>query len=310
MHQAQQIDIKKPWHERAAEALLPIGLDNPTKGSCIIILIMFVFSIVTFAYNKSHANFPAGFDPDLIRDFFGVWVLYRLSTLISNKLLHNIACAFCFTLFCIVASFMAAGAISVTPSLHLLNWSLLNIDLKLGFHQLTYMNWTHQFPWLVKTLHFAYNSWGFQFLIVPMILAIIGDTVDIAKWTFATLMALVIGGLIYFVFPSSSPASVMLSPYFPASCYTCIAHYYSMHHLIDISSNGCGLIDFPSFHVIDAVLNSLAVRKVKAVAIPLAVVNILLIASTLLLGYHFLIDVIAGFIIAFFTYYMAQLSEK
>jgi membrane-associated phospholipid phosphatase len=301
---------RKPWNERATEALLTFKMDRATKGSCIIILVMFFFSVITTIYNKTHANYPGGIDLDLIRDFFGVWIIYRLSSLIPFTIIRQICSALCFTLFCIVASFIAAGGIATTPSLHILNWSLLAIDLKLGFHQIAVMSWTQQHPWLVETLQFAYNSWGVQFLVVPVGLALFNREAEVAKWTYATLMSMVIGGMIYFVFPSTSPASVLDSPYFPASCYACIAHYYGLHHLLDIPSNGCGLIDFPSFHVIDAVLNFLAVRRIKVLAIPLLILNSILIASTLLLGYHFLVDVIAGFIIAFFTYYMAQSLTK
>ena len=295
-----------PWYERTYDILMPVGLDAPTKASCIIILIMFIFSIATYTYDQFHAHYAALFDINLLRIFFGVWVLYRLSLLISYKYLRQICGAFCFTLFCIVGSYIAAGAVSITPSLHLLNWSLLHADLNLGFHQLSYMNWTHQHPWLVSILHKAYDSWWLQFLFVPMILALYSKTKEISTWTLATLMAIFIGGLIYFIFPSSSPASVMYSPYFPASCYTCIAHFYAFHHMLDIPSNGCGLVDFPSFHVIDAVLNTLAFRRIKLVLIPMLILNTLLIASTLLLGFHFLVDVIAGFAIAFFTYLVAQ----
>ena len=307
----QAVNTPLTWNEKATNALLPHNLDGPTKGSLIVVVIMFLFSIVTYFYNKMHGSYSfAATEPQFLRDFIGVWIMYRFSTLIKYDRIRRLISAICFTVFCFIASFMAANAISGTPSLHLLNWSLLAADVKLGFNQVALLNWTFQHPWLVSILHFAYNSWAPQFIIVPIALALFARSVHIAEWTYATLLALVIGGLIYFFFPSSSPASVLVSPYLPGSSYVCIAHFYGAHHALGIDANGCGLIDFPSFHVIDAVLNTLALRRVKVLGIIMLILNLLMIASTLMLGYHFLVDVIAGTAIAFFTYYVAQSSAK
>ena len=59
-----------------------------------------------------------------------------------------------------------------------------------------------------------------------------------------------------------------------------------------------GMVTFPSFHTTAAVLIAYAARGVRFVAIPMLVLNVLMIVSTIPEGGHYLVDVIAGLLIA------------
>ena len=59
-----------------------------------------------------------------------------------------------------------------------------------------------------------------------------------------------------------------------------------------------GLVTFPSFHTVLAIIIAYAVRGVRFIALPTMILNAIVIVSTLPEGGHFLVDVIAGAIIA------------
>lgn len=59
-----------------------------------------------------------------------------------------------------------------------------------------------------------------------------------------------------------------------------------------------GLVTFPSFHTSLAIITAYAVRGIKFVATPVAILNGIVIISTLPEGGHYLIDLIAGAIIS------------
>ena len=58
------------------------------------------------------------------------------------------------------------------------------------------------------------------------------------------------------------------------------------------------MIAFPSFHVTWAILLTYACRAKKIFFYPVALYNLILIISTVLLGWHYAMDVIGGVVLA------------
>jgi membrane-associated phospholipid phosphatase len=58
-----------------------------------------------------------------------------------------------------------------------------------------------------------------------------------------------------------------------------------------------GLVTFPSYHTVLAIIVSYAFRGFRFIALPAAVLNSIVVISTLPEGGHYLVDVIAGAVI-------------
>jgi len=58
------------------------------------------------------------------------------------------------------------------------------------------------------------------------------------------------------------------------------------------------MIAFPSFHVMWAVLTTYAALPNRRLFWAVAALNVLIVASTVLLGWHFLVDALAGIALA------------
>ncbi len=59
-----------------------------------------------------------------------------------------------------------------------------------------------------------------------------------------------------------------------------------------------GLVTFPSYHTVLAIITTYAVRGIRFIALPAAILNCIVIVSTLPEGGHFLVDVLAGAVVA------------
>ena len=59
-----------------------------------------------------------------------------------------------------------------------------------------------------------------------------------------------------------------------------------------------GLVTFPSFHTNLAIITAYAVRDIRFFAVPVTILNGIVIVATLPEGGHYLVDVLAGAVIA------------
>ncbi len=199
-------------------------------------------------------------------------------------------------LFIFIVGYALSAAI--TTPFAIIDTQLLTIDEKLGFSSLGLLNWTHQFPHLVSYLHACYDTWFFQIVLTPMLLALFNDINEIDRYFVATFASLLIGATIYYFWPTIAPAGILESPYFLQSQHELVMRFNQVHQHLPVTVFGGGMIAFPSFHIINSLLVTYAWRRRWYIFIPLLILNISVVFSTMALGYHYLIDVIGGVILA------------
>jgi membrane-associated phospholipid phosphatase len=69
-----------------------------------------------------------------------------------------------------------------------------------------------------------------------------------------------------------------------------------------------GIITFPSFHATMAVMWTLAMREMRYGFYVVALVNVLMLLACMPIGYHYLVDVIAGGMIGFGSLRVARFN--
>lgn len=202
-------------------------------------------------------------------------------------------------LFLVVMCYVISWAI--TTPFPLIDHTLLKFDHFFQFSTLGLMGWTYHQPWLEQLFSFCYDTWLFQLLLTPLLLALFKDRVGIDRYFTATFLALSIGILIYYFFPTIAPAGILQSPFFSSDQHALVTRFYEVHHSLPITTYSGGLIAFPSFHVINALIVMYTWRRYAWVFLPLLLVNLFSVIATVALGYHYLTDVVAGFFIAFLS---------
>ena len=175
------------------------------------------------------------------------------------------------------------------------DWWLAAADAAIGINVGSLAAWTFAHPAFAGILHVAYDTLLPQFVLAILLLAVSRERERL--WEFA------------FHFHVCAIVTVALLVLFPAVCPPA---YYGFRPTIDMTHligqikglhEGTlkvvrfeeleGLVSFPSFHAAGAMIVTWAVRDRRWVFVPIACLNVLLLASTFVTGVHYVIDVIA-----------------
>lgn len=213
--------------------------------------------------------------------------------------------------FCIMMTLLLGARLD----LPMIDDGLLAIDRFLGFDWRGHAQWLMQQPrWFNDFLRFCYQSYGMQAVILIPILFIRNHS-DYAQ---RFVMAFYITGMMTAVIATFLPAEAMFAHFnIQPEEYPGLEAAAARLHLPELTAMrshatdellypGMGIVTFPSFHTVMAVLLiyvSIPFRLVRWIAIP---INIGMVVSTPYHGGHYLIDVIAGLVIAFIGIYLAE----
>lgn len=167
-------------------------------------------------------------------------------------------------------------------------------DASLGLSVAALVEWTAQFPWLVTVLRWAYGSLLIQLFVPVFLLPVLNDRE--ALWEYA------------WHFLVCSAITVTCLAIWPAACVFSYERFTPLldptrfvQHFVGVRSGTLTVIDFdhleglvsvPSFHVAGAWMVTWAFRR-SWLWFPLALVNVLLSAATMFLGFHYGVDLLA-----------------
>jgi hypothetical protein len=185
---------------------------------------------------------------------------------------------------------------------------LAHLDAVLGFSTPAVVNWVVAHSVIHHVLETAYNFLVLQMFVMPLVVALIMGRRAVNHLFLGMLITLLAGAFIYYFWPTMAPSGVFHHTHFTANQLATSQKFYQVHHHLPMThfAFSCGMIAFPSFHVIWSVLFAMAFRGRKSVFYPLLTLNTIVIFSTFLLGWHYLIDAFAGVVIALAAVYAAD----
>jgi hypothetical protein len=183
-------------------------------------------------------------------------------------------------------------------------------DHALRFDTAAAIAWTAAHPLLRRFLDLCYMSTDVQVALAPLAAGFAFDRRRMRVYLYAFVYAFLIGGLFYYFFPSSGPASVYSSPYFAYVQQLTSAKFYWVHHRLPVTTMWGGMIAFPSFHVMWAVITTYAATPYRKLFWGVAFINVLVVLSTLLLGWHYLVDVPSGILLGVVSLYAGELTHR
>ncbi len=173
-----------------------------------------------------------------------------------------------------------------------------HMDQALGVNVPAIMAWADH-HWLGTVINATYP------LILPLIaIAILvppiaGKVKEAREFLLANLIAFAIGLPLFALFPAVAPWYYyhLVPPNAQAICWDMLRELrlpgpYIFH------AQAAGVVCFPSFHVVWAILCAAALWGFRPLRIPVALLSVLIILSTLTTGWHYFADVIAGILIA------------
>jgi membrane-associated phospholipid phosphatase len=219
---------------------------------------------------------------------------------------HNLARLAAFT----VCTGIAAGTymyLATNTSLPLQDARLASLDQALGFDWLEFLAVANSNPAISWVLVAAYHSALPQMLALYLLLCFGGRERRLSEFLALLSVTSVAVGALMLLVPAAGayahfrPPSELFDGF---STHAGMWHYETLMRLrtqaaplLDFSKME-GLVTFPSFHTVLAIATAYAFRGFRFLALPAVILNGIVIVSTLPEGGHFLVDVIAGAVIA------------
>lgn len=187
--------------------------------------------------------------------------------------------------------------LGATVRMPLVDEQLAACDRSLGFDLPRFM--VGQPAALRTVLAIAYDTLLLQTAALVAILGLCGDRA-LRQFVLRMILAALATFLLFLAMPAEGPFS-----YYGFAASESQTHY--LEHFRGLRAgqwmwsgldSAEGLITFPSFHTVWAVLLAVAVAHRRWIALPFLVLNVAVVLSTLTTGWHYLSDVLAGFAVA------------
>ena len=172
------------------------------------------------------------------------------------------------------------------------------VDQSLGIYVPSIEVWADH-HWLGALLNRSY-PWLLPFLAAAAFVpALMGKMKHAREFLVANLVAFAIGLPLFALLPAVGPwYCYHLAPN-PAQA-ACWAQFLALRvpGPYIFQEQAAGVVCFPSFHVIWAILCASALWGFRSIRIPVALLSLMIIASTLTTGWHYFSDVLGGVVIA------------
>lgn len=288
---------------------------HPISRNCFlisgIVILLFVFTALLindhyFHYKGNNylpeGSFTAGLSIILIHA--GVR-LYLDKTHYISELTQSILTLY--LVMCVIA--LLTNAVQFTP-FQPIDRYLIDIDHLFGIDVPSLVAWTVKHPWLQYVLVEVYDSLPYQMAFLPILVAIAGKFQILRKYFCLMLVSALIGFTFYYFFPTTAPASNFSSPWFSPLQHATGMKFSEIHkHLMPSTIEG-GMIALPSFHTVWAWFCVYIVRSWLFAVALLLPINLLLILSCVLLGWHYMIDIAGALAVILLTHGAHHLLAK
>lgn len=187
-----------------------------------------------------------------------------------------------------------------------------HIDQRMGFHLLTLLQLLKQHHVIEKIIWYIYYSLLLAMHITPITLSLIATPRVLYHYFTSFLLSAIIGYTIFYFFPTeTSPASIYPHRYFTHFQLNTL-HQFQLEHLhrtLHFDLVG-GVISFPSFHAIWITLIIFFLWPFRFIRKLTLIYGIAVLLTTVLTGWHYLIDSIAGIVIAYISIQLADYLLK
>lgn len=188
-------------------------------------------------------------------------------------------------------------------------------DRALGFDWPTVCVWIQAHPRLHDGLAFAYFSLAIESCAVLLLLCLFYPA-RARRFTTALIVSSLFTLPLLWVFPVGGPFVAFHDMNLPQGCfsdaYVGTQHYLKMraHAFLAIDTETLsGIVTFPSYHATAAALLTYFMRRIPILFPAACLFNAAMIAATPVIGGHYLIDVIAGLVVAAATIYVIERVE-
>jgi PAP2 superfamily protein len=226
-----------------------------------------------------------------------------------------LACAAFMIVFAAGASL--ASYLLITVAGPRIDGVLAEADAAIGFHWSPVMAFAADNPLFNRILGLAYVSVMPQTVLLLLWLGARGDLEDLYGLVLAVAYGAVITLAVWTPFPSFGAFSVFSLPDDVASRLNLVAGFDYAHDLLQMLQSGPGfispselrgIIGFPSYHTLQAVVLTWYARRNPVLRWPVLAVNAAVLVAIPIHGGHHLVDLLGGLFVAAVAIVMARVT--
>lgn len=192
----------------------------------------------------------------------------------------------------------------------LVDSGLARIDARLHFHTVDVVRFVSGFPHLKHSFVLAYAFLPLLVLAALLVPPLTGRVLDARRYVLAVVFASIITAALFALWPAAGPWTVEgFSPRRDQA--EVVGALALMKAGMPLPAGAkAGVVAFPSFHVILAVLSAIALWNVRWVRWPAVAFGTAVCVSTITTGWHYGIDVIGGLATTYLVYFLAKLALR
>ena len=273
---------------------------TPLTGSIqIVAIVLLFFSIIVLSVNGLVYEFP-GNNYLFYKPVSSLVVLFLSFTALTHQLgvpvINKEAAVeyFIYIGFIMLLTF-SANAIQYTP-FEPIDRHIIALEQWLHLNGPAYITWLHQHAILHQHFEYIYPMINLELLALPVAGILLKKYDYLYEYYFLMLISVSLGYAFYYFFPTTGPASMFHLPYFTEEQLATGLKFQQIHHYTQPSTMAGGMIAMPSYHVIWCCLTAYFARFQPILCAIVVIINTLIILSCVLLGWHYVLDIIGSFI--------------
>lgn len=160
-------------------------------------------------------------------------------------------------------------------------------------------------------LNCCYGSLLPLMLLAAAVPALRGEIRAAKEYLIGTSFAILLGTAIFAVLPAAGPWTLVgFAPSAKQQIFQRLFAEFRSPAIHRITFSDSGIIGFPSFHVIFAILSAAALASIKPLRVSAAILAALICLSTLTTGWHYISDVLAGIALAILSLAAAKTYSR
>lgn len=184
----------------------------------------------------------------------------------------------------------------------LIDPQLMRIDAALGYHWPSLIAWLAEFPVVAQALGYVYHSSLVQILLTIILLSALSRELALHRFLLVGIVTLIIAVAIWWLVPSIGPSAFHDIPEphrLATGLYYSPAYGEYLRTLVEVGPRQIspeiitGVVAFPSYHMVMALLVVWFTRATPAF-LPALLVNSAMVPATLSHGGHHLIDLVGA----------------
>jgi membrane-associated phospholipid phosphatase len=184
------------------------------------------------------------------------------------------------------------------------------VDTRLHFHTATIVHAFARFPLAGAILAHAYDLTSLFILAAILLPPICGRPLLTRRYITGVVLAAIVTAILFAFVPAAGPW--VTQPLQPTARQAEITAYLARLKSpgpVQLESDHAGIVSFPSFHTVLAVLSAAALASLRWLRIPAWTLAALICIATITTGWHYLIDVLAGLVLSAAALWLAARLE-